>query len=169
MAEAASSSARLLAEFDREAASTRRILERVPDGKFDWKPHPKSMTLGGLANHVSGLMGFAPIVLQTESMDVAAPSGQPRPAAPTSARELVESFDRGVAASRAAIAAAGEQQLSHPWSLRNGETVLFNLPRDGVLRLQLSHMVHHRGQLSVYLRLNDVPVPGMYGPSADER
>jgi len=169
MAEAASSSGRLLAQFDREAASTRRMLERVPDDKFDWRPHPKSMTLGGLANHISDLMGRAPMVLQTEFMDVGARSGQPRPAAPTSTRELIEAFDRGVAAARAAIAAASDEQLSHPWSLRNGETVLFSLPRGGVLHQQTSHMIHHRGQLSVYLRLNDVPVPGMYGPSADER
>jgi len=168
MAATASLSAKFLPAFDREAASTRRILERVPDEKFDWRPHPKSTPLGRLANHISDLMGQAPMVLQTESVDVAARSGQPRPAAPTSSRELIESFDRGVAAARAVIAAASDEQLSHPWSLRNGKTVLFNLPRGGVLQLQLSHMIHHRGQLSVYLRLNDVPVPGMYGPSADE-
>ncbi len=160
----------LLPEFDHEMASTRKMLERVPDAKWTWKPHGKSMTMGDLAVHIMGMAGWTVDTLKTESFDVAPADGS-KPDFPSakSNRELLEKFDRNVAAARAALAAAENDQLMQPWSLLQGGQPIFTMPRAGVLRTMIfNHIVHHRGQLSVYLRLNDVAVPGMYGPSADE-
>jgi uncharacterized damage-inducible protein DinB len=148
-------------------ANTRRVLERVPDDKLGWKPHPKSGTVAWLAGHLANLPTWATMTMNADFFDLAAPVD--RAAEPTSARQLLETFDKNVAAAREALAGATDEQLSAPWSLRHGEHVIFTMPRVAVLRsMVMNHMIHHRGQFTVYLRLNDVPVPGLYGPSADE-
>jgi uncharacterized damage-inducible protein DinB len=159
-----------LPEFDSEMVRTRKCLERVPEGKFDWKPHEKSTPLGRLASHVATLPGFATIILTSDSLDMTAPGGQRRqPLNASTRQELLDAFDKNVAEGRAAIASASDESLHKPWSLFAGEKTIFSLPRAGVLRtFILSHLIHHRAQLGVYLRLNDVPVPSIYGPSADE-
>ncbi|MGH9377887.1 MAG: DinB family protein [Terriglobia bacterium] len=159
-----------LPEFDTEMKMTRKCLERVPEEKFGWKPHEKSSTLGKLASHVAQLPSFATMALTTESLDIAPPGGSKRQTLNASARqELLDAFDKNVAEARATIAAASDESLRQPWSLFAGGKTIFSSPRAGVLRtFMLSHLIHHRAQLGVYLRLNEVPVPSIYGPSADE-
>lgn len=158
----------MLAEFDREMGSTRKLLERVPEDRLAFQPHAKSMTLGRLAGHTAELAGFAAYVMQTEGLDMA--SRNRKPFAPQSSRELLESFDKFVAEGHAAIASATEEQLAGTWTLKSGEKTIFSLPRMAALRgMIMNHHIHHRGQLGVYLRLNDVAFPGMYGPSADDK
>jgi DinB family len=157
----------LLSEFDQEMANTRRSLERVPGDKFDWKPHSKSMTLGSLATFVAILPSWGTTTIAQDSLDLLGPA-PPAPDA-SSAKDLVELFDKNVADARSAIAGASDQHLMKPWTLLKGDQRLLSLPRITVLRsFVMNHMIHHRGQLSVYLRMNDVPVPALYGPSADE-
>jgi uncharacterized damage-inducible protein DinB len=160
----------LLGEFDHEMASTRKSLERVPDGKFDWKPHTKSMTMGALATHIASIPHWGKLTLDTPSFDVNPPGGQQvRQPELKSKAEVLFFFDKSVPEARAAIANATDQSLMSPWSLLNGGKAVFTMPRVGVLRsMIMNHMIHHRAQLGVYLRLNDVPVPSIYGPSADE-
>jgi uncharacterized damage-inducible protein DinB len=160
----------LLLEFDQEMANTRKILERVPDDKLDWKPHEKSMVLGKLASHLAWFPGWTTGIFQGESFDVA-PAGAPRVQLPiaTSRKEILEMFDRELPKARSALAKASDADLSKVWTLLAGGKTIFSLPRAAALRsMVMSHMIHHRGQLGVYLRLNNIPVPGMYGPSADE-
>jgi uncharacterized damage-inducible protein DinB len=159
----------MLPEFDHEMANTRKTLERIPEDKLDWRPHEKSATLRGLATHLSNLVSWAVHVVEKDELD-AAPGGQPlRPKPIESAEEALETFDRNVAAARAAIAGAGDEHLMKPWTLLAGGQTIFTQPRAGVLRgMIMNHTIHHRAQLAVYLRLNDVPVPALYGPSADE-
>ena len=160
----------LLGEFDHEMANTRKALERVPDEKFDWKPHAKSMTMGALAGHLAQIPLWARMTLDTPEFDVAPPGGQPvqQPELKTRAQVLA-AFDKGVPEARGALAAASDQSLMTPWSLMNGGKAVFTMPRVAVLRAMImNHMIHHRAQLGVYLRLNDLPVPATYGPSADE-
>ena len=160
----------LLPEFDQEVAGIRKTLERVPEEKLAWKPHPKSMTMGGLATHLANIVSWAGIAVGTESLDLA-PGGVPMPGpAPVKSRqELLATFDKNAAAARQAIAGAADAHLLQPWTLlHNGKQVL-TMPRIAVLRsFVMNHSIHHRAQLGVYLRLNDVPVPSIYGPSADE-
>ncbi|MDQ3908383.1 MAG: DinB family protein [Acidobacteriota bacterium] len=159
----------LLPEFEREMATTRRVIERVPDDKLDWQPHAKSMTMRGLTTHLSNIPSWAVHGIAKDSLDVA-PQGVPVRATPVgSTEEALEAFDKNVTEARAAIASASDEQLAQGWSLlHNGQTI-FTMPRAAVLRqFVLSHMIHHRAQLGVYLRLNDIPVPSVYGPSADE-
>jgi uncharacterized damage-inducible protein DinB len=160
----------LLPEFDNEMANTRKTLERVPDDKFAWKPHPKSSAMGPLANHVATLVGWANDSISTDSFDLAPPGGQPsRPPEAANRAELLSIFDQGVARARAAIAGAADEHLMKPWSLLHSGKTLMTMPRIAVIRsFVLSHIIHHRAQLGVYLRLNDIPVPSIYGPSADE-
>jgi uncharacterized damage-inducible protein DinB len=160
----------LLPEFDHEMANTRKTLERCPAEKFDFKPHPKSFSMGSLATHIANMPGWGTDALDKESFDVApigAPPFKEDPAKTT--KELLERFDKGVAQAREALAKSSDEQLRQPWSLLAGGQTIFTMPRVAVLRAMiLSHMIHHRAQLGVYLRLNDIPVPAIYGPSADE-
>ncbi len=161
----------LLPEFDREMANTRKTLERVPEDKLNWKPHEKSGTMAWLATHLANLPHWTVITLEESSFDMA-PAGSPvrLPAPAASRRELIEMFDRNVAAARAAIAGAGDARFMEPWTLLSGGATVFTMPKIAVLRsFVMNHSIHHRAQLGVYLRLNDVPVPGLYGPSADEQ
>jgi uncharacterized damage-inducible protein DinB len=158
----------VLPEFDQEMANTRKVLERIPDDKLDWKPHPKSHTIGWNANHVADIPNWLVMVLNTPSLDIA-PVGGESYASPklTSRAEIVEQFDRNVAAARKAITEA--KDVDSPWSLLQAGNPIFTMPRAAVIRsMVLNHIMHHRAHLLVYLRLNDVPVPGMYGPSGDE-
>ncbi|MGH9899193.1 MAG: DinB family protein [Pyrinomonadaceae bacterium] len=156
----------LLPEFDREMANTRKSLERVPEDKFDWKPHEKSGTLGWLASHLATLPGFATFTIEKEFVDIAPPFKFP---VGNSRSELLEIFDQSVSGARAAIAGASDEHLFMSWSLLMGGKPLFTMPRVAVLRsFMMNHIIHHRAQLGVYLRLNDIPVPSIYGPSADE-
>jgi uncharacterized damage-inducible protein DinB len=160
----------ILPEFDQEMANTRKTLERVPDEKLGWKPHPKSGTMGWLANHVATMVGWSVETMTTDSFDVNPPGGSPVQMPQTNSRkELLEVFDGGVSKARAAIAAASDEQMMQPWSLLAGGKPMFTMPRIAVLRtFVMNHTIHHRAQLGVYLRLNDIPVPSVYGPSADE-
>lgn len=160
-----------LPEFDNEMQRTRKCLERVPEGKFDWRPHEKSMPLGRLASHLADIPNYGTATLTLDSLDFAPPGGEPRKTAQHSSRQsLLDAFDQNVAATRAHIEKASDEHLTKPWSLLAGGKTIFTLPRAAVLRtFMMSHLIHHRAQLGVYLRLNDVPVPAVYGPSADEQ
>ena len=156
----------LYPDFDAEFATTRRFLERYPAGKDDWRPHPSSRALRALANHVADLPARGTMILETDEWDAA--TRQPRPEL-EAATELVGSFDAKVAALRAALARAEFASIERPWTLRLGARVMVQAPKRLLLRSMLmSHLVHHRAQLGVYYRLLGVPVPGAYGPSADE-
>ena len=160
----------LLPEFDQEAAGVRRTLERVPADKFDWRPHEKSGTMIWLAGHLANLPSWAPLTIGQDELDLA-PGGESMPQAPepASVEELVATFDRHAAAARAAIAGASDAELMKPWSLLSNGQVLMTLPKAAVIRrFVMNHLIHHRAQLGVYLRMNDVPVPSIYGPSAYE-
>ena len=154
----------LLAQLDREIASTRKVLERVPEGKDDWKPHPKSMPLGYLSSLVATMFGWMATMIESEHLDLAAGD---KPSTSTTAERL-ELFDKSVASARRALSATTDDHLMKRWQLRFGERVLDEKPRYIMITDTFSHLAHHRAQLSVYLRLNDVPVPSIYGPTADE-
>lgn len=161
----------LLPEFDHEMATTRKTLERVPEDKPDWKPHDKSMTMGRLAGHLAELPAFVGLVLQQDSFNVRPAGGGPsrQPLVMTSRKQLLEDFDKNVAGLRSALATASDETLMKSWSLLAGDKTIFTAPRIGVVRsFCINHSIHHRAQLGVYLRLNNVPVPSVYGPSADE-
>lgn len=156
----------LLPEFDNEIATTRKVLERVPDDKLGWKPHDKSMSMSKLATHLATIGGFVPAILGNDSFDV-----KNSPPSPDlgSRKEILATFDERMGEARTALASATDDQLMKPWSLKVDGKALFTMPRISVLRsFFMNHTIHHRGQLSVYLRLNDVAVPSIYGPSADE-
>jgi len=160
----------LLPEFDHEMASTRKMLERVPDDKLGWKPHPKSSDLTSLASHLAGMVHWTAGTMNSDSFDFM-PPGQPpyNPPKAGSKAELLNMFDQAVTEARAAMVGATDEALMQPWSLLAGGHTIFTMPRIACLRgMIMNHIIHHRGQLSVYLRLLDVAVPGMYGPSADE-
>lgn len=157
----------ILPEFDHEMANTRKTLERVPEGKPDFKPHTKSMPLGRLAGHVAEIPGWAKETILQDSIDIG--KEESKPLVMKSRKELLEEFDKRAAAGRAAIASATDEQLMKPWSLVASGKTIFTLPKIAVLRgFVMNHMIHHRAQLGVYLRLNNVAVPSTYGPSADE-
>jgi uncharacterized damage-inducible protein DinB len=157
----------LLPEFDQEMASTRKILACVPDDKLSWKPHEKSMTLGRLASHVAEMPHWALPTMGQDSLEIK--PGETAFNAASSA-EILAYFDKNAVTARELIAGASDEAMARPWSfIYNGHPV-FTMPKAAVLRnMVFNHMVHHRGQLSVYLRMQDVAIPGMYGPSADER
>jgi uncharacterized damage-inducible protein DinB len=157
----------VLAELDYEARSTRRALARVPEDRLDFKPHERSMSLGRLAGHVAELPAWGRQILTHDGMDFA--SSEYRPFIPETTAALVARFDEAVAAFRDGAAGITDDDMMATYTLRNGDDVLFSLPRVSAIRSTvLSHVYHHRGQLTVYLRLLDVPVPAIYGPSADE-
>lgn len=157
-----------LPEFDNEMANTRKILERVPEASFDWKPHEKSMTLGKLATHVAELPSWLTITVTTEELDLA--NTEYKSLNASSSQELLNIFDEGVKAAKKTLQQATDEALMQNWKMCNGEQVYFELPKVAVVRSwAFNHLYHHRGQLSVYLRLLNIPVPGMYGPSADEQ
>ena len=156
-----------LEEFDLEIPSTRRILERVPEASFSWKPHEKSMTLGRLASHIAELPARCASIINTEEF-VRQPGTAPWAAASTA--ELLEKFDAVTGEARTALAGLREDQLEAVWSIRMGDRILASMPRVmAVRRVFLDHLIHHRAQLGVFLRLLDVPIPGMFGPSADDQ
>ncbi len=155
----------LLPEFDHEMANSRKMLDVVPDDKFGWKPHEKSFSLGRLASHVAEMPGWATVTIKQDSLEMT--PGEKPFNAPTKA-DLLAAFDKNTSEARAALAGATDEHLRKNWKFIYGGHTIFDQPRTGVLReMVLSHLIHHRGQLSVYLRLLDVPIPGMYGPSAD--
>ena len=156
----------LLPEFDHEMANTRKSLERVPDDKLGWKPHAKSMTMGALATHLATINHWTDAILGTDSFD--AGNAPPNPEL-KSRKEILDAFDHNVSSARKGIAGATDEQLMKPWSFLVKGQSIFTQPRIGVLRgFIMNHTIHHRAQLGVYLRLNDVAVPSIYGPSADE-
>lgn len=156
-----------LPQFDAEMATTRRVLERIPEDKLTWKPHKKSMSLGTLAGHIAQLPGLGLAIVLQEKLDAGA--GPRTPTEVSSRQQALQMLDENVAKTRAAIASASDADIGKEWSLEARGKTFFKLPRIAALRgFMLHHLIHHRGQLSVYLRLNDVPVPMIYGPSADE-
>ncbi|HEX9940407.1 MAG TPA: DinB family protein [Thermoanaerobaculia bacterium] len=156
----------LLPEFDHEMSTTRRLLERVPFDKASWKPHEKSTSLGNLAIHLAQLPSLVSRALHTDELDFS--RGYTPPKVETT-QELLALFDQHVAEGRDALANADDEAFLEPWTMRSGDRVIFRLPKAGVVRtMVLNHVIHHRGQLSVYLRLNNVPLPSIYGPTADE-
>lgn len=160
----------LLPEFDHEMAGTRKTLERVPEDKFGWKPHDKSMSMGELASHLANIPFWTTVTINQDNFDMAPVGGEhvKTPQA-SSVKELLETFDKNVADARNAIASASNEELMKNWSLLAGGNTVLAMPKGAVLRgFVLNHNVHHRAQLGVYLRLNDVAVPSIYGPSADE-
>ena len=160
----------LLPEFDQEMANTRKVLERIPEDKLDWRAHPKSNTIGWNANHVADLVNWLAQALTRPSLDVTPVGGEPY-AFPkvTSRREILDLFDRNVAAARTAITALRDEEMVQMWTLLRAGQPIFTMPRAAVVRgVVLNHLIHHRAHLCVYLRLNGIPVPGMYGPSGDE-
>lgn len=157
----------LITEFDHEAETTRKHLERLPNDQLDWRPHEKSFTAGGLAGHITEMFGWTVAIFTQDGIDFDPKTYKPYQ--PTSVADLLKTFDDNVAKSKQAMAGATEDTLDQPWSFKMSGRVMFERPRAAVFRdVALSHVIHHRGQLSVYLRLLDIPVPGSYGPSADE-
>jgi uncharacterized damage-inducible protein DinB len=158
-------SAALVPEFDAEMATTRRTLERVPDDKLGWKPHEKSMSLGRLASHIAEMPSWGAVGLNMDVLDMA----NYKPWEGASRAEILAVFDKNVAEARAAMAAASDEKYMQNWSLSMGGKTLMTMPKIAVVRsFMLNHVIHHRGQFSVYLRMNDIAVPSIYGPSADE-
>jgi len=161
----------LLPEFDQEMTNTRKCLERIPADKFNYKPHTKSFELGALATHIATVCDWGVVTMKNDSFDYAPVGGPPyRPPVPTDTAELLGIFDKGKAEFREALAATDDAEFMKPWSLLEGGKTLFTMPRVVVIRSMIfNHLVHHRGQLTVYLRMNEIAVPAIYGPSADEQ
>lgn len=158
----------LLEEFKQEAASTRKILERVPDDKTDWAPHEKSMKLGRLATHVAEIPGWTYVTVSTDVLDFAA--NDYKPVIHATNAERLKFFDEQVAKSIEILEKTRDEDLEKNWTMRNGDTVYFTVPKKVALRTWVfNHQFHHRAQLGVYLRMLDIPLPGIYGPSADEQ
>lgn len=159
-----------LPEFDQEMANTRKTLERIPDDKLGWKPHEKSTSMGALAGHLAEIPGWVVGTLHADNWDIAPPGGPAyTPPAWKNRDEILAAFDKEVKSARKALDETSDETILGNWSLLAGGQTLFTMPRVGVIRTWvLNHSVHHRAQLGVYLRLNDLPVPAIYGPSADE-
>lgn len=159
-----------LPEFDQEMEATRRVLERVPDGKADWKPHERSMPLGRLASHLAELPGWISVTLEQDEFDMAPPGADPyEPLILESTAENLKLFDENVRRGRELIAETADDRMMSNWSFKHAGRELFSAPKVGVLRrFVMNHVIHHRGQLTVYLRLLEVPVPQTLGPTADE-
>jgi len=158
----------LIAEFERESQTTRRHLERLPDDKLDWRPHEKSFTAGGLASHIAELISWADSILNLDELDIDPATYKPYQA--SSVADLLKTFDDNVGACRQVLAGAADATLEQSWRFKMMGRLLFERPKAEVFRdFILSHVIHHRGQFSVYLRLLNVPVPSTYGPTADEQ
>jgi uncharacterized damage-inducible protein DinB len=158
----------LLPEFDHEMATTRRLLERVPEAELAWKPHDRSMALGQLAGHIANLPQWCSATLATTVFDL--DELPTRSQLPVSRAALIEEFDSKVSAARNRLTSTTDAELMAPWTLKKGGQEVFTLPRISAIRsFVMNHLIHHRGQLSVYLRLKDVPLPSIYGPTADEQ
>ena len=159
----------ILPEFDHETANTRKILERVPEEHVAWKPHAKSYSLGDLALHLANLPVWVPITLKQSELDIDPSGGGPPKRVWESRAALLKTFDENVAAARGVIAETSDAEMMKPWTFKKAGKVQFTQPKVAVLRsFVMSHSIHHRGQLTVYLRLKDVPLPFLYGPTADE-
>jgi uncharacterized damage-inducible protein DinB len=159
----------LLPEFDHEMGTTRRVLERVPEAEFNWKPHDKSFNLGQLAGHVAHIPHWVDAIVRNTVFDLA-DAEDARPRVPESNGWLLSQFDKNVSAARAGIAGMSDPEFLAPWTFKNNGQVIFTMPRAAALRsFIMNHLIHHRGQLTVYLRLKNVPVPSVYGPTADEQ
>jgi uncharacterized damage-inducible protein DinB len=155
----------LLPEFEEEMKNTRKLLERVPDGKFEYQPHPKSMTLGRLASHVAELPGWTPM-LEPDVLDLPADF---KPQIASSRAELLAKFDKGVIDARKTITSYSDADWQKTWTFKWAGNTIMSMPRSAVMRSTImNHLIHHRAQLGVFLRLNDVEIPGVYGPSADD-
>ena len=163
-------SASMLPELEMELATTRKCLERLPTEKFGWKPHEKSMPLAGLATHITKMLGWGADICKSDSFDVAPVGAEPYREDPAASTEdLLAQFDKHAAECKAALATTTDEQMMQTWSLLSGGNVVMAMPRIACLRgFVFSHIVHHRGQLTVYMRLNDILVPSIYGPSADD-
>ena len=158
----------MAAELKHEAVATRKCIERAPDDKLGWKPHDRSMTMGRLASHIVELVGWAKDILDTDHLNL--DSGDFKPFSAETNAELLSAFDANLARSIEALEGATDERMMGNWKMTMGEKVVFDMPRASVMRsMVLNHVVHHRAQLSVFLRLNDIPVPAIYGPSADEQ
>jgi uncharacterized damage-inducible protein DinB len=157
----------LLKEMELEAKTTRKMLGRIPEDSFQWKPHEKSMTVERLAMHIAELPGWVTMTLDTSELDFAKEPYDPKSISSTA--ELVEIFEKNYKEARARLEKATEEELMQKWTLRNGEEIYFTDPKLEVIRMSYSQIVHHRAQLGVFLRLLNVPIPGSYGPSADEQ
>jgi uncharacterized damage-inducible protein DinB len=157
----------LLPEFDQEMANTRKMLERIPDDRFDYQPHPKSWKIDHLAGHVADIPMWATHTMQVEVL--AMEPGQYKPFEPKTRKELLDQFDKHVSEAHAALASASDEQLTKMWTMKWAGKTVMTMPRTSVIRtMVMNHLIHHRAQIGVYLRLMNVAVPGMYGPSADE-
>jgi uncharacterized damage-inducible protein DinB len=160
----------MLPEFDQEMKNTRKVLERVPDEKWNWKPHDKSGTVGWLASHIATMPGWTTMTIKTEELDYA-PVNEPGYQQPKieDRKDLLAVFDKESAEARGALAAVSDEDIMKGWTLKAGGKEIFTMPRVACIRgVVMNHLIHHRAQLTVYYRLLDVPVPGLYGPSADE-
>lgn len=160
----------MLAEFDQEMQNTRKVLERLPDDKWGWKPHEKSGTVGWLAGHIATLPGWTTMTIKTEELDYAPVGGPPyQPPKIESRKDALANFDKESAEARTALAGVSDQEMLKGWTLLAGGKEIFTMPRVACIRgYVMNHLIHHRAQLGVYYRLLGVPVPGLYGPSADE-
>jgi len=157
----------LLKELQIEAKSTRKMLERIPDDKFNWKPHEKSMSMGALAAHIAENIGWISYIIDTDDYNFES-SGYKQPDV-NSNKQLLELFEEGLKKAEESLKNSDDKRLLGNWIMRSNEKIFIDLPRKEVLRnFFFSHTAHHRGQLSVYMRLNDIPLPTVYGPTADE-
>lgn len=161
----------ILPEFEQEMASTRKVLERVPDDRLDWQAHEKSRSIGWVASHLAEIAGWVEGTLTQESWNIAPVDGEPYQSPQLESRqEILDLFDSNVATARERITATPDEEYGKQWSLLAGTETLMTLPkRDVIRRWVINHSIHHRGHLCVYLRLNDIPVPALYGPSGDEQ
>jgi uncharacterized damage-inducible protein DinB len=157
----------IISEFEQEAITTRKMLERIPDAKITWKPHEISMTIGRLGMHIAELHSWAVRCIQTEELNFDPTNFKPR--TPGSHVEIVSEFENNLAKALEVLPSASDEMLEKQWKFRVGEHVVFDKPRKDVIRGGINHIIHHRGQLSVYLRLLGVPLPNSYGPTADDK
>ena len=159
----------MLPEFDHEMGATRRVLERLPAADLGWKPHEKSFSLGQLASHISNLPNWMNMVFDADMLDLATLGDDGRPKNPTEVEPILQWFDGKVKAARAKLDAQTDQTMLAPWTLKHSGHQIFTMPKVAVVRsFVMNHLIHHRGQLTVYLRLRNVPLPALYGPTADE-